>query len=72
MHIQTFHHLPADAGCVFECLGGEVCMSEDEGEGERELVGTPCPVPNCQGFVKYDDEKDEYFCDFGHILGWKR
>jgi len=45
-------------------------MSE-ENEDEREFVGTPCPVPNCQGFVKYDDEKDEYSCDFGHILNWK-
>jgi hypothetical protein len=42
-------------------------MSEDE-EG---IVGIPCPVPNCRGFVKDvsdDDELEELQCDYGHIL----
>jgi hypothetical protein len=41
---------------------------------ETKLVGTPCPVPHCQGYVKYiiiDDNNVTdgfYTCDYGHDL----
>ncbi len=31
------------------------------------LVGTPCPVPNCEGFVKFDEDGG-ITCDYGHTL----
>jgi hypothetical protein len=31
-----------------------------------DYEGTPCPVPNCQGFLKRVDK--EMRCDYGHIL----
>jgi hypothetical protein len=45
-------------------------MSDDEEEDE-EIVGIPCPVPNCRGFVKdvsEDPRYEELQCDYGHIL----
>jgi hypothetical protein len=30
------------------------------------LVGIPCPVPNCRGYVKVVD--GQLRCEFGHIV----
>jgi hypothetical protein len=35
------------------------------------LMGVPCPVPNCQGYVKdvsEDRDSPDYRCEYGHIL----
>jgi hypothetical protein len=43
-------------------------MSDDE---EEPIVGIPCPVPNCHGFVKDvsdDSDHENLQCDYGHIL----
>jgi hypothetical protein len=46
-------------------------MSEDE--QKPRLVGVPCPVPNCRGYVKNisDDDHEELVCDYGHILEYE-
>jgi hypothetical protein len=36
-----------------------------------EIKAIPCPVPYCQGFVKFNDE-DEPVCDLGHLLSWEQ
>jgi len=45
-------------------------------EEEERLVGTPCPVPNCQGYVKSfiaDGTIEESFtCDYGHVLDYEQ
>ncbi|MGA8856310.1 MAG: hypothetical protein WB643_03980 [Candidatus Bathyarchaeia archaeon] len=50
-------------------------MSEEDEDEEERLVGTPCPVPNCQGFVKNvskDPNLEEFECDYGHILEYEQ
>jgi hypothetical protein len=42
-------------------------MSEEE--EEERLVGTPCPVAKCKGYVKYDPQDQTWECDRGHSVG---
>ena len=36
-----------------------------------KYAGAPCPVPKCKGHLKYNEDKDRYECDYGHLIGWK-
>jgi hypothetical protein len=35
-----------------------------------EFVGVPCPVSNCQGFLKQAEEASgyPYVCEYGHVV----
>lgn len=49
-------------------------MTERRAASEREdgieLEGVPCPVPNCQGYVKEttNNPRYPYACEYGHVL----